>query len=46
VISRNAQVDNIVLKDSIVGENATVRGPISRLNIGDTSDITTACDRP
>lgn len=40
IINEGAVVEDVLLAESIVGGRATVRGTYSRLNIGDSSDIT------
>jgi len=39
IVSEEARVQKALLEDSIVGNNATVRGNYKRLNIGDSSEI-------
>jgi glucose-1-phosphate thymidylyltransferase len=39
IINENAEVRDIVLEQSLVGENALVRGSFQRLNVGDSSEI-------
>ncbi len=39
IVNENAEVRDIVLENSLVGENAIVRGGFSRLNVGDSSEI-------
>jgi glucose-1-phosphate thymidylyltransferase len=39
IINENAKVENVLLNESLVGENAIVNGRYSRLNIGDSSQI-------
>ena len=39
IINENAEVSDIVLEASLVGENAIVRGGFHRLNVGDSSEI-------
>ncbi len=40
IVNDNATIENILLEDSIVGENAVVRGAFRRANVGDSSEIT------
>ena len=39
IINENAKVEDILLSQSLIGENAIVRGRYSRLNVGDSSQI-------
>lgn len=39
IINENAEVRDIVLEGSLVGENAVVKGGFHRLNVGDSSEI-------
>lgn len=39
IVNDNAEVRDIVLESSLVGENAVVRGGFHRLNVGDSSEI-------
>lgn len=39
IVSEGARVSNTLLEDSIVGNNATVRGTYKRINIGDSSEL-------
>ena len=39
IINENATVENVLLTQSLIGENALVRGQHSRLNVGDSSQI-------
>ncbi|MFN8549397.1 MAG: sugar phosphate nucleotidyltransferase [Candidatus Eisenbacteria bacterium] len=39
IINENAEVRDIVLESSLIGENAVVRGGGHRLNVGDSSEI-------
>lgn len=39
IVFEQAQVRNVVLEDSLIGRNAEVRPPASRLNVGDHSEI-------
>jgi len=39
IINENAKVENVLLTQSLIGENAFVRGQYSRLNVGDSSQI-------
>jgi glucose-1-phosphate thymidylyltransferase len=39
IINENAQVENVLLNQSLIGENAIVSGRYSRLNVGDSSQI-------
>jgi glucose-1-phosphate thymidylyltransferase len=39
IINEHAEVRDIVLEQSLVGENSLVRGSFQRLNVGDSSEI-------
>jgi glucose-1-phosphate thymidylyltransferase len=39
IINENARVEEIFLEDSVIGENAQVRGRHKRLNVGDSSEV-------
>ena len=39
IINENARVENVLLSESLIGENAIVSGRYSRLNVGDSSQI-------
>lgn len=39
IVSEGARVTNTLLEDSIVGNNAVVRGTYKRVNIGDSSEL-------
>jgi len=39
IINENARVEDIFLEDSVIGENALVRGKHKRLNVGDSSEV-------
>jgi len=39
IISDGATVTSSLLEQSIIGNNAVVRGKFSRLNVGDSSEI-------
>jgi len=39
IVSEDAQVEKVVLEDSLVGVNALVEGAFKRINIGDSSEI-------
>jgi glucose-1-phosphate thymidylyltransferase len=39
IVSEGGRVTNTLLEDSIVGNNATVRGTYKRVNIGDSSEL-------
>lgn len=39
IVSEDAQVDRALLDNSIVGNNAVVKGTFKRINIGDSSEI-------
>jgi glucose-1-phosphate thymidylyltransferase len=39
IVSRKATVRNVVLSGSIIGVSAVVDGPITRLNVGDSSEV-------
>jgi len=39
IINEHAEVRDIVLEESLVGENALVHGSFQRLNVGDSSEI-------
>ena len=39
IINENAKVENVLLTQSLIGENALVTGQYSRLNVGDSSQI-------
>jgi glucose-1-phosphate thymidylyltransferase len=40
IVNKNASIHNALITGSIIGENANFNGQFSRLNIGDSSDIT------
>jgi len=42
IVNRHAQVENVLLTDSIIGERAAVGGTYTVLNVGDSSDISIA----
>jgi glucose-1-phosphate thymidylyltransferase len=39
IVSEGARVANALLEDSIVGNNASIRGTYKRINIGDSSEL-------
>jgi glucose-1-phosphate thymidylyltransferase len=39
IVNEHAEVRDIVLEASLIGENAVVRGTFQRLNVGDSSEI-------
>lgn len=39
IINENAQVENMLLNQSLIGDSAIVNGRFSRLNVGDSSKI-------
>ena len=39
IINENAKVDNVLLNESLIGENTIVIGRYSRLNVGDSSQV-------
>jgi len=39
IVSRHACIDNMILKDSLIGENAIVASPSRTINIGDYSEL-------
>ena len=39
IINENAKVENVLLSESLIGENAIVSGRYSRLNVGDSSQV-------
>ena len=39
IINENAKVENVLLNQSLIGENAIVSGRYSRLNVGDSSQV-------
>ena len=39
IINENAKVENVLLNESLIGENAIVSGRYNRLNVGDSSQI-------
>lgn len=39
VIGREAELDNVILEQSLVGHNATLTGRFVRLNVGDSSEL-------
>jgi len=39
IVNAHARVERVVLEESIIGENATVKGRQVRINIGDSSEI-------
>jgi glucose-1-phosphate thymidylyltransferase len=40
IINENASISNALIRESLIGENAIFDGQFSRLNIGDSSEIT------
>lgn len=42
IVNRDAQVVNVLLTDSIIGEHAALGGTYTRVNVGDSSDIRVA----
>jgi len=39
ILNENAQVENILLDSSLIGDHASVRGTFRRLNVGDSSEV-------
>ena len=39
IINENATIEDIMLENSVVGENAVVRGGYRRVNVGDSSEV-------
>ena len=39
IINENAKVEHILLRDSLIGDNASVSGNFYKLNVGDSSEI-------
>jgi glucose-1-phosphate thymidylyltransferase len=39
IIGPDAQIENVVLEDSLIGRNATVHSSSKKLNVGDSSEI-------
>ncbi len=39
IINENAKVEYVLLRQSLIGENAIVSGRYGRLNVGDSSQI-------
>lgn len=44
IVDEGAQIETMLLRDSIVGRQAFVRGDFMRLNVGDSSDIVLAAN--
>ncbi len=44
IVDDGAQIETMLLRDSIVGRQALVRGDFMRMNVGDTSDIVLAAN--
>lgn len=40
IVNENASISNALIRESLIGENAVFNGQFSRLNIGDSSEIT------
>jgi len=40
IVNENASISNALIRESLIGENAVFSGQFSRLNIGDSSEIT------
>jgi glucose-1-phosphate thymidylyltransferase len=39
IVNENAEIDEMLLDGSVVGENALVRGSFQTLNVGDSSEV-------
>ena len=39
IINEHARVEEILIEESVIGENAVVRGRYKRLNVGDSSEV-------